>query len=130
MKYWLTVLIAVTLALSACTSDVSQDAEKGLNAAQEASESDVFTVKYTDSGFVPENIVIREGDSVRWIDRSSRELFITTEYDTQCPAEGFSSCENIQNYSYSFSDSGRYIYRNGHEISDQAVITVQQKSIR
>lgn len=124
------VFIALAVIVSGCTSEVSEDAEKGLEAASEASESEVFAVKYTGSGFAPENIVIREGDSVKWIDRSEGEFLITTEYSDECPVEGFSSCENVENFTHTFNESGRYVYRNSHDITDQAIVKVTEKKLR
>ena len=130
MRKYLFFVIAVTVAVSGCTDDVSKDAGKGLEAVEEASESEVFTVKYTGSGFDPENIVIRKGDSVRWMDRSEEKLSITTEYDRECPVEGFSSCENVEKFTHEFNESGRYVYRNSQDITDQAVIKVQERKLR
>lgn len=80
MDYRPITLIFLVLLVSGCVSNqVSEDTTKAGQAVEEASESNAYMVEYTDSGFAPENIVIQKGDTVRWIDSSSRELLVTTQ---------------------------------------------------
>lgn len=131
MDYMSLFFVFLIVVFSGCVNDseVKQDISKTQEAVEEASENETYMIKYTDSGFDPENLLIQEGDTVRWIDSSSRELLVTTEYSSVCPVEGFSSCETIKDYNHTFNEKGRYVYRNSQKLNDQATITVQRKRL-
>lgn len=125
------LIISIAILVMGCTSqDIGESSfEKGKEAVSKASESEEYVVKYTESGFVPHTLLIQEGDTIRWIDRSStKTMEISSIRGEPCSnGSGFGSCENMENYTHTFTGEGTYDYHNDEERSDRGIIEVDPK---
>lgn len=121
------IVLLLALAVSGCTSEnkTVEDIQQGKRSLEEATDSEKYTVKYTETGFEPSNLVIREGDTVTWFDRTGGNVTITTEYRGECPVEdGFSSCSPVEKFSNTFRETGSYTYHAAENLDHVATIRV------
>jgi plastocyanin len=135
MKKLPVLLILAAVAAAGCTSTASSagsDVKTGEKALSEATESDTYTVKHTDSGFTPKRLVIREGDKVRWIDSSGDGVELTFPQSGDCESNSSvkNSCEALEKYSYSFEDQGTYNYYTEANRVHRGMITVNKRVIK
>ncbi len=100
-----------------------------------------LTVVYTDAGFVPSSITVREGTVVTFIDQSeANEMWVGsdehpthTQYDgtsreEHCPntTGAFDQCGPGSTYSFTFSKTGVWGYHNHRESDHHGSVTVVQ----
>jgi len=124
------LLVAATILVLGCTSggDTAGDLEKGSEAVSQATDSEKFMVKYSETGFAPRTILVQEGDTVQWMDRSSKELYLSSNQGKPCTGEtGFSSCESVENFSHTFEEEGTYEYYNENNRRDRGTVQVNRK---
>lgn len=125
------LLVAVTVLVLGCTSggDNTSDLEKGSEAISEATDSESFVVKYSEAGFSPRTILIQEGDTVKWMDRSSTDkLYLGSNQGKPCTGDtGFSSCKTVENFSHTFEEEGTYEYYNENNRRDRGTVKVNRK---
>ena len=89
-------------------------------------ESQPKIVIYTDSGFSPETIEIENGETVRWVNNSSRTLWVASaihpthtlypeKNDSDCLGSSFDACGGIApeaSFEFTFNESGSWKYHN------------------
>lgn len=125
------LILSVTIPVVGCTSQstAGNSFERGTEAVNKATESEEYVVKYTESGFVPHTLLIQEGDTIRWIDRSdTKQMEIISTRGKPCSnGSGFGSCKNVENYSHTFTGEGTYDYYNDRERSDRGIIELDRK---
>ena len=75
-----------------------------------------LTVKYSDTGFVPETITVMVGDRVTWINESSNDMWVASGPHPQHTAlPGFDQMQNAPKggtYMYTFDKVGEWKYHN------------------
>jgi plastocyanin len=95
-------------------------------------------VSYTDDGFVPQTLDVKEGETVRFTNNATRDLWIaaaqtgsTTLYPSgpneMCGQSAFDSCVSLKPlefWEFTFDTSGEWSYRNNASPDDIGVISV------
>ena len=94
-------------------------------------------VSYTDRGFEPENVVINAGESIRFTNNSSHELWVAAAPQTgQSPYPGMSDCggssldtckvlEPRDFWEFTFTESGTWTFQNNLEKEETGSVRVQ-----
>lgn len=113
------------------------------NAGQGASlESDMIediVVTYTDNGFEPKAVSVNAGQTVRFVNQSSRGMWVGTDphpahtgYPEKtakdCKGSAFDACKTIaagQSWSFTFNQKGTWGYHNHVQTRDVGTITVR-----
>lgn len=92
-----------------------------------ASTADV-TVIYTDEGFSPKEVTVSLGDTVEWINKSSRPMWVASNdhpAHTILPSfDQFTTSAVGESYQYTFEDAGEWVYHDHVNASRQGVIKV------
>lgn len=87
------------------------------------------TVNYSDSGFTPNNITVKVGETVTWSNQSSATMWVASNpHPTHTDLLGFdelASADRGGTYSYTFTKVGNWGYHNHLSPSDKGVVTVQ-----
>jgi plastocyanin len=106
--------------------------------ASPATASNV-TVTYTDSGFSPKSVTVKRGQSVTFINQSSRSMWVGaddhpthTKYPVKsagdCLGSSFDSCKGSgsgQSWSFTFTETGSWGYHNHTRAADRGTVVVQ-----
>lgn len=91
----------------------------------------VATVTLTDQGFSPRIVEIKEGESVRFINKSSKSMRIASDEYAGSPIyAGFNQVKSVGingTYSLSFTEAGVWGYHNLDTASDMGVVYVKQQ---
>ena len=115
--------------------------ETKLPVAEPQTLSAVTTVTYTDQGFSPAQITVALGETVRFVNQSSREMWVGvddhpthTKYDgtsrsEHCPGtSAFDQCARSgsgTSWEYTFTKSGIFDYHNHAGASDVGTVIVE-----
>ncbi len=109
-----------------------------------AAAAKTVTVSYTDNGFSPTTVSVNKGDTVKFVNNSSAEMWVAsdehpthTEYDGTATSQhcaggtnsngSFDECARAAagaSWSYTFTKSGSFDYHNHARASHGGVITV------
>lgn len=152
MRIGLILLMVVAVALAGCTggaadgaatgSDTSDSTDTGGNGTTTnggSSDTGENTIVFTDSGFEPSSITIQQGETVTWVDQSSRTMWVAsdrhpthTQYDgtttsAHCPNDGdaFDQCGTGERYTFTFDKTGEWGYHNHKPLVRGGTITVR-----
>jgi plastocyanin len=102
----------------------------------EAAQSFEFVISYTDKGFEPLSATVQVGDTVRFTNNSSSEVWVAASSTAEDPAypgnsgcggSGFDSCAPIepgQFWDFTFTQSGAWMYQNNLNKNNTGVIDV------
>ncbi len=148
-KAVLTLLVLVVIA-SGCSStapadtgnpDQGQDQSPTDTGSSDGSEGSVAaTVTYTDQGFQPSQVSISTGDTVRWVDEASNDMWVAsdehprhtnyagTSRSEHCAGEtntAFDQCSRGDTYSFTFEKEGTWDYHNHVAASDGGTVVVE-----
>lgn len=86
-------------------------------------------ITYTDSGFTPASITIKNGETVKWINQSSAKMWVASNpHPTHTDYPGFdqlSSALSGGKYQFTFEKVGNWGYHNHTNPSDGGMINVQ-----
>lgn len=94
-------------------------------------------VKYTEDGFSPKTLTIKQGETVTWINEDSDPMWIAsnphpvhTDYPESggCSGSKFDACKPIEkggSYSFTFDKTGNWGYHNHLTPSNMGTIIVQ-----
>ncbi len=96
-------------------------------------------VSYTDRGFVPDTLNIKNGETVRFTNNSSHNLWVASsasgsdrlypsEPDESCGQSAFDSCVSmkpLEFWEFTFDETGEWSYMNNVTPSDTAVVRAQ-----
>lgn len=110
------------------------DTEGSVGAVQEeeAEVSGPVTVTYTNNGFTPKKINVSKGDTVKWVNESSRRMWVASavhpihtiypeKTEADCLGSSFDACTGIsvgQSYEFTFNEAGSWNYHN-HLVASQ-----------
>lgn len=124
-------------------ADASSNETKELpdTEATETSEDDTKTVivSYTDQGFSPKSIAINEGDTVTWVNESSRGMWVASdihpthneypeESASDCSGSSFDACGAFspgENWSFTFNEVGEWGYHDDLNLSRTGIVVVK-----
>lgn len=89
-----------------------------------------YIVSYTNTGFSPQKITIKAGQTVRFLNASgAHSLWIAAAAGpTNFPLTEFNQGKSVGKggtYNYTFSRKGNYVYYNNNNKNDVGLITVQ-----
>lgn len=103
----------------------------------QTTNSDVITVAYTNDGFSPSTLSIKNGDTVTFQNQSTKSMWTASDahpshrgYPTKggCLGSTFDSCTGVQQndtWSFTFDISGSWEYHNHLSPSDTGTIIVE-----
>lgn len=87
------------------------------------------TVTYTDSGFSPSTITIKAGDTVRFVNSSSENMWVASDPHPQhtnySPFDAKKGYEPGTTYAYTFTEKKTYTYHNHPHSNIKGTIVVQ-----
>ncbi len=88
------------------------------------------TVAYTDSGFTPNTITVKQGTTVRFTNQSSRGMWVASAvHPTHQLLPGFDQLASVAKggtYDYTFAKVGTWKYHNHVNATDTATVVVTQ----
>lgn len=137
---------APTLSETEQTADTAAEgAATSPAAGGDADESATIIVSYSDAGFYPKEVNVRLGDTVRFVNQSTHDMWVAadehpthTEYDGTSTREHcaggtatngtFDQCSKAANgasYEYTFMKAGTHEYHNHSSAADTGTVTVQ-----
>lgn len=119
------------------TRDIT--AENNATASLEGDMIEEIVVAYTDSGFEPRSVTIQEGQTVRFVNQSSRGMWIGSDShpthtlypvtsESDCLGSSFDTCESLQNgesWEFTFGEVGSWGYHNHVQASHRGTVIVQ-----
>ncbi len=88
----------------------------------------VYVIKYTNAGFVPKDIQIPKGKSVRFINMSDQGMRIVTD-NTDPKFVGLNEAKTVgkgSTYTFTFSEVGLWVYHNQSTPTMKATILINQ----
>lgn len=104
-------------------------------------DSEVITVDYTDQGFAPRTLTVKVGDTVRFVNQSSHDMWVgvdehpshtqydNTSRDEHCPdGSAFDQCARSgpgTSWDFTFAKAGTFGYHNHVRASDTGTIVVE-----
>lgn len=135
MRNYILIAVALTVAASGCMGQQTSNDNGDLNRSQGSQNNTVF---YTDSGFQPETIEIERGETVTWLDRASREMWVASDvhpshtvYDgsslsQHCGTDQdvFDQCTSGEKFSFTFEKTGEWGYHNHRAAADIGTVKV------
>lgn len=112
-------------------------------AADTGTTAGAATVTYTDAGFSPSTLTVKEGTAVTFLNQSSRDMWIAsdehpthtgydgTNKDTHCApgyagAKPLDECGTGASYTFIFSKAGTFGFHNHPEDDDHGTVIVTQ----
>lgn len=114
-----------TVAEQTSTTGVTQGIDKG-GAGGQATEKGV--VSYTDSGFLPKSITVKQGTLLTFTNNSSRGMWVASAvHPTHQLLPGFDELKSVQKggmYEYAFTAVGTWKYHNHVAPGDTGVVVV------
>lgn len=145
------ILFVVAVIASGCVSstpnnaspapDTSSPTESNQTSAPTGQDPDFVMVRYTDSGFSPETITVEQGDTVRWVDESSRDMWVGSDrhpthtnyagstLNSHCQngdqtEAAFDQCSTGSQFSFTFEKTGEWSYHNHVAPGDSGTVVV------
>lgn len=126
---------ALDLNENAGTEDVnSNPTSKNANTKNTASQDKaylgvdgIYVVKYTDEGFVPSNLQIPRGKSIRFINNSSKGMRVSSDDKASPTFSELTQSETVgkgSTYTFSFVKEGLWVYYNGAVPSHRGSVVV------
>lgn len=96
-------------------------------------------VTYTDTGFEPKSITINQGQAVRFVNQSSRGMWVGsdshpthTNYpvkaESDCLGSSFDACRGIpagESWSFTFTEAGTWGYHNHTQAGHRGTVIVE-----
>lgn len=96
-----------------------------------------YLVSYTDKGFEPQQLTVKKGQTVRFADNSSRQLWVASigsggheiyPGNSSCGGSTFDSCAAFSQGNYwefTFTETGTWDFQNNAHSSDTGTVVVQ-----
>ena len=121
------------------SKDDSGAVKEDENGTSTEDEGQTKTVTYTDAGFSPETIEIESGETVRWVNNSTRNLWVASavhpthtlypqKADGDCLGSSFDACTGIapnESFEFTFNESGSWNYHNHLSIGRRGTVEVK-----
>ena len=99
----------------------------------------IRVVIYTNNGFEPKNLEISLGDTVRFVNESSRGMWVASDIhpthrkypeksDSDCLGSSFDQCSNVssgESWEFTFNSEGDHGYHNHARASNRGTISVR-----
>lgn len=118
---------------STSTDDTDQNTDTATSAGPAA------TITYTEDGFEPETITIQQGQTVRFENESSRDVWPASDVHPthtvypessadDCLGSSFDACEGLaqgETWSFTFTEAGEWKYHDHLRASETGTIVVE-----
>jgi plastocyanin len=96
-----------------------------------APDASVTVITYTDAGFKPLVASVPEGKTVRFVNMSSRSLWVASnDHPTHDGYPGFDQGKSVGRggiYNFTFTRTGSFMYHNHNHPAHQGVVTVMEQ---
>lgn len=145
MKLVLPVLISlvVLLALAGC-AQTQNGANNSSNLSNGAIVGTEYTIEYTSDGFVPNKLTIKKGDTVKWVNKSTVDMWPAsakhptheaypgssiTKCGTSQEAGIFDACKGIpvgNSFSFTFNEVGSWFFHDHLDAKKFGQVIVEQ----
>ena len=110
-----------------------------MSTVPEVTGPQTITVTYSNSGYEPKTITIKQGDRVTWVNESTRNLWVASAnhpihskypelIEGMCLGSAFDACEQIPtggSWSFTFNNIGKWGYHNHLSPSKFGVVIVK-----
>ena len=84
------------------------------------------TVTYSDSGFVPDSLVVAVGTTVTFIDQSGNTMWVGSDpHPVHSDHPAFDQRQTGESYSFTFTETGTYNYHNHMFPTHTGVVIVE-----
>lgn len=152
---WLIVIVAILIILflvfrggnsEPADDDSADHMEDTMEDSGESMEKDGgMTITYTDNGFSPNPLTVSVGDTVKFVNDSSHDMWVAsaqhpthtaysdTTLNEHCPDAdntAFDQCEELSNgesWEFTFDKEGEWAYHNHMRSSDFGKVVVEAK---
>lgn len=96
-----------------------------------------YLVSYTDKGFQPDTLAVKKGQTVRFTNNSSAQLWVASIGEgayqiypgtSSCGASAFDSCQALQAgdfWEFTFTQSGTWDFQNNLDKNETGTVTVK-----
>jgi plastocyanin len=96
-----------------------------------------YLVSFTERGFEPSTITIKKGETVRFINNSSEDLWVSATGDSgavypgtgkECGQSSFDTCKTLKKgefWEFTLADEGAWSYHNNFDLERMGVIVVK-----
>ena len=147
MKLETAVLFALVLVASGCASNPSSPSdpapsEPGPETSPSNTSENATVITYTDSGFQPETVTVKQGDTVVWESEASRSMWVGsdqhpvhseyagTSLNEHCSngdqaSSAFDQCSSGDRFSFTFEKEGEWGYHNHDYSSHTGTVIVE-----
>ncbi len=92
-------------------------------------KSAATVVTYTDNGFSPASVTIKDGDSVTFKNESNNDMWVASNpHPVHTELAGFDARKNMskgESYTFTFTKSGTWGYHNHPNSSDAGTVVVE-----
>lgn len=130
-KYIAVVVIVLSLVAAWLLRDTEEVVPRG---------DVVIEIVYTDDGYVPNEVTVKKGEAVRWINRSSRDMWPASavhpthslypeKSDTDCLGSSFDACEYLppdSRWEYTFQEVGDWRFHDHIRPSKTGIVHVDE----
>lgn len=82
----------------------------------------IHIVEYTESGFMPNSLILRVGESVRFENKTDNLMWVTHTDSLGC--EDFDQCSPSSEFEYKFTEEGEWEFYNNLNGEHRGTITV------
>jgi plastocyanin len=105
-----------------------QGTEKGAVPSTQATAK--TTVSYTDSGFTPNSVTVKQGATVTFVNNSAKGMWVASDvHPTHQLLPGFDELKSVQkggSYDYTFVKVGTWTFHNHMSPSEKGTVVVTQ----
>lgn len=88
-----------------------------------------ITVTYTDDGFTPGTVTINSGETVKWVNQSSKPMWVASNphpvHTDYAGLDELKSATKDETYSFTFTKAGTWKYHNHKAPRDGGVVVVK-----
>jgi len=146
-KYVVAIIIIALIILGASLAGKNKSTPSGSETAEEESTAITQTsvaaeIDYTiENGFTPDNLTIKVGETVKFVNKSSAEMWVAsakhpdhvvysgTTLEEHCPdtaGVAFDQCQAGAEYSFTFTKAGTWAYHNHMNAKMYGKVTVTE----
>ncbi len=112
-KEYLFIALVVFIALAAFVVLNRNKSSVNSNISTTGTNSEENTVVYTNSGFVPNSLIVTVGTKVTFINQSGNTMWVGSDsHPVHTEYSAFDQLKTGESYSFAFTETGTYNYHN------------------
>jgi len=119
-----------------------EDETSDENTSETSDDTDEMIVRYTSDGFIPQQVTVDVGDSVRWVDEGGPSMWVAsnehpthagyddtslTEHCSNGSSRSFDSCQARDSYEFTFEQNGSFTYHNHEQAGHSGTVVVGEQ---